>query len=571
MGLLSWLRGSRGGATTPEAAAPRSGPAPDTTEAATPAAPEAREDHFDVAELLPIQRVLEAPSLVTDPSGFEGGLSTRRPTALTSSLGHLVSADAPSGVAGGVTAPVQRSVVDFPVRALPAPALRETAAGVEPDRARGGAAIPGPDAGPVVSRALAGTDAAPTAVRPAAPRPSRPEGPSAEPAVQRETPPAAPEPEPESESKSVPDQPTEPERVSAPGEVAETEPDAPVRPLIGDRAPLDAPELAPPSPGVQRSLDTPTPTPPPSPPSPAAPRRAPGLGAPLPELPPTAQRKAAAAASPTPTAPDSEHIEAPPAVREGPASLPEAAPPPPPEPAPEPVAPLLADRPLQLRTVAEEQAAPTAPVPPAVQPVRWEPAPAPTPTPVQRATGTPARATATATAQRQQQRPTSAAKPTVARSMSPAPMNTSPPPRTPRDAGDVAVAAGIAQRTADGSVVFLPPPPPVQRAVSPASGPFVQRETVTEEPPPPDPAPEPTAAAPEPAPEPEPEPGPEASAPPGTPATGAPGAAGTPGAPGTPAVTDEFVRALYPPLARLLKADLRLDRERAGRLLDTRP
>ncbi|BAU86987.1 hypothetical protein SLA_6118 [Streptomyces laurentii] len=562
MGLLSWLRGSRGGATTSEAAAPRSGPAPDTTDAATPAAPEAREDRFDVAELPPIQRVLEAPSLVTDPSGFESGLSTRRPTALTSSLGHLVSADAPSGVAGGVTAPVQRSVVDFPVRALPAPSLRETATGAHPDRARDGDVIPEPDAGPVVSRALAGTDAAPTVVQPVAPRPKRPEATAAgRPAVQRVTPPAAPEPEPEAES--VADQPTEPEQVSAPGEESHTEPDAPVRPLVGDRAPLDAPEPTSPSPGVQRSPGTPTPAP--TPPPPATPRRAPGLGAPLPELPPTAQRKAAATASTTPTTPDSTHMETPTAVREEPASLPDAAPLPPPEPAPEPVAPLLADRPLQLRTVAEEQAAPGVPVPPAVQPVRWEPAPAPAP--VQRATGAPARAAATT--QRQQQRPTSAAEPVVARSVSPAALNSPPPPRAPRDAGDVAVAAGIAQRMSDGSVVFLPPPPPVQRAVSPASGPFVQRETVTEEPPPPDPAPEPTTAAPEPAPEPE--PGPEASAPPGAPATGAPGAAGTPGAPGTPAVTDEFVRALYPPLARLLKADLRLDRERAGRLLDTRP
>jgi hypothetical protein len=39
---------------------------------------------------------------------------------------------------------------------------------------------------------------------------------------------------------------------------------------------------------------------------------------------------------------------------------------------------------------------------------------------------------------------------------------------------------------------------------------------------------------------------------------------------GPPAVTDDLVRALYTPLSRLLKADLRLERERAGRSIDTR-
>ncbi|MEU2503368.1 hypothetical protein ABZ621_01510 [Streptomyces sp. NPDC007863] len=127
----------------------------------------------------------------------------------------------------------------------------------------------------------------------------------------------------------------------------------------------------------------------------------------------------------------------------------------------------------------------------------------------------------------------------------------------------MAVAAGIAQRMADGSVVFAPRQP----APAPPRTPFVQREVANEEPPPPPPPDEPPAPAPAADLDPEPgsgpvgDPGPEPS--PGTP----PGASG-PGS--TPPVTDEFVRALYPSLARLLKAELRLERERAGRLIDTR-
>lgn len=108
---------------------------------------------------------------------------------------------------------------------------------------------------------------------------------------------------------------------------------------------------------------------------------------------------------------------------------------------------------------------------------------------------------------------------------------------------------------ADGSVVFGSPPPSY-------SAPVVQRETESEEPPPPDP---PQDAAPEPEPEPEPEPGPTAEA------HGAPGASGAaPAHGGAPVVSDELVRALYAPLSRLFKADLRLERERAGFLINTR-
>ncbi|MEU9932160.1 hypothetical protein [Streptomyces anulatus] len=121
-------------------------------------------------------------------------------------------------------------------------------------------------------------------------------------------------------------------------------------------------------------------------------------------------------------------------------------------------------------------------------------------------------------------------------------------------AGAVAVAAGVAQRMADGSVVF---------GGAPASGtsrPVVQRDSevseVVEEPPPPEPDPvtEPEDGA---------QPGP------GTETGSGAGAAPKDGK-WAPAVTDELVRALYAPLSRLLKNDLRLERERAGHLINTR-
>ncbi|MEU4176960.1 hypothetical protein [Streptomyces sp. NPDC026589] len=125
-------------------------------------------------------------------------------------------------------------------------------------------------------------------------------------------------------------------------------------------------------------------------------------------------------------------------------------------------------------------------------------------------------------------------------------------------AGAVAVAAGVAQRMADGSVVFGGAP------VSGTSRPVVQRDSevaevadVVEEPPPePDPVTEPDDGG-------APGPGPVTQA--GDGAGGAP-KDGT----GAPAVTDELVRALYAPLSRLLKNDLRLERERAGYLINTR-
>ncbi|WP_159392400.1 hypothetical protein [Streptomyces niveus] len=128
-------------------------------------------------------------------------------------------------------------------------------------------------------------------------------------------------------------------------------------------------------------------------------------------------------------------------------------------------------------------------------------------------------------------------------------------------AGAFAVAAGVAQRMPDGSVVF-------GTAAEPPSGtsrPVVQRDAeLTEDPPPPDLDTDPgLAPASDPVPNAEPEPAGESDTP-------APPAGAGPGKAGAPVVTDELVRALYAPLSRLFKADLRLERERAGFLINTR-
>ncbi|MFD7904772.1 hypothetical protein ACFV4F_30875 [Kitasatospora sp. NPDC059722] len=115
-----------------------------------------------------------------------------------------------------------------------------------------------------------------------------------------------------------------------------------------------------------------------------------------------------------------------------------------------------------------------------------------------------------------------------------APPGPPPPVRAPADPGTVAVAAGIAQRMPDGSVVFAPPAP------QPA------------EPPSPEPPPPPVQRA-------------EAHT------TAAPTAAPTAPPPAPPESTDELVRRLIDPLGRLLRAELRQDRERAGLRFDTHP
>jgi hypothetical protein len=105
------------------------------------------------------------------------------------------------------------------------------------------------------------------------------------------------------------------------------------------------------------------------------------------------------------------------------------------------------------------------------------------------------------------------------------------------DAGSVAISAGVAQRSADGSVMFGPPEPALE-------APAVSRAEQAGSPPP---APSTSAAGP--------------SAP-----------AATAGAPGNPGGLDidELVRRLYDPLSARIKAELRLDRERAGLITDLR-
>ncbi|RDG36126.1 hypothetical protein DVH02_21645, partial [Streptomyces corynorhini] len=108
MGLLSWLRGDRatGGDTSGSGVAARSG---EMSRSAAPAdrapadAGTAGASRNAWRELPPLQRTLGATDLITDPSGFEGSLSSRQDTALsTAPLGHLVSPEAPSGLVHGL-------------------------------------------------------------------------------------------------------------------------------------------------------------------------------------------------------------------------------------------------------------------------------------------------------------------------------------------------------------------------------------------------------------------------------------------------------------------------------------
>jgi hypothetical protein len=109
----------------------------------------------------------------------------------------------------------------------------------------------------------------------------------------------------------------------------------------------------------------------------------------------------------------------------------------------------------------------------------------------------------------------------------PAPVGYAPGSLTPQ-------ALAVAQFVATG----------VQRATEAVPDPPAQAAA--------DPAPEPAAGQ---------TPAPQTPTPQSTPAHATPAAG--------PVVTDEFVRALYDPLSRLLRAELRLERERAGLLVDT--
>ncbi|WP_405901261.1 hypothetical protein OG242_30655 [Streptomyces sp. NBC_00727] len=548
MGLMSWLRGGR------SADAPPSQPP-------GPAGP----DRVDVSRLEPVQRSVTGQDLLTSPVGFEAGLVTRQDASLGTPLGHLVSPEAPAGLVRGVVdaapgsppPPVQRAVE------MPMPARRGTPP-VAVQRAYG-------DGMPNLTSAGPATASAGLPVRQLV-----------------------------GEQRLVPlDGRTEP--AGPPDQAEGAEPDVP----------------APGAPPVQRASADVPPLPAPPPP----PRRMGGLGAPLPGLPPTVQRKAIQPSQPPPpqvqrdSAPPPAHAADPvsspgettdllipeepgtpdtptgaetvapllgdaPLKPEGSAPAPDATTDRPEPAAPvqrittpqavapaRPTAPLLGDRPLTLRTAdapgdtpavqrAAENAAPDSsaprqspfvPAPPAPPPavaVRWTAADPD----VGIAPGAPAA-------------PLQRAAPSVQRQTAPPPARPEPPtgrgPRVPasvRTAGAVAVAAGVAQRMADGSVVFASAPR------DGTSRPVVQRDSETAEEPPPPPPPEP-----------DPEPGPEPE-PPATeqPAATTTSSANSDGQPQAPPVTDELVRALYAPLSRLLKADLRLERERSGFLINTR-
>jgi hypothetical protein len=69
-----------------------------------------------------VQRVVAAPTLITDPDGFPDKLVTTRDPSRHSAPGHLLSSAAPTGVVYGLTAPtlpVQRAGADLPEPAQP--------------------------------------------------------------------------------------------------------------------------------------------------------------------------------------------------------------------------------------------------------------------------------------------------------------------------------------------------------------------------------------------------------------------------------------------------------------------
>ncbi|KAK1177597.1 hypothetical protein B7755_005085 [Streptomyces sp. NBS 14/10] len=502
-----------------------------------------------------LQRTVAEPELVTDPSGFRDSLDTWRDSSFLTPLGHLVSPEAPSGlghglatpggtVGGGPDTPTVSRVFDLPrsgggggdvePSGAPTVALQRVAglSVVEPlISARPPAMrirqLP-------VQRAVPDTDTTPPAVqrRSAAPTPPTPPRPLTvglgEPLAG--LPPTA-QRTPAASTGAVPlDEPG--------GGAAEAEQAEVSRPLLGDD-PLEV-----------RTADSepvpPTSPAPPAPPAPipAAPHLPPRS---LADWPPAPIQRASAAGTPV--------AEVPPAPAAG------------------PVVPLVAQRSVPLfsgvlppSVDGPSGGSPSAAAEPPVVPVRWSD---PNDEPLAgRAVGV----SGVPSAQRSVASAAAPPPPSVSR-VTAGPSK--PPGGRLVDAGAVAIAAGVAQRMADGSVVFQPPspgppssrpsappspapPPSVARAATPAIPsvplpPPVQRDSENTEPPPPEPEPEP---APEP---------PQASE------------AATPPAPtthdgkgGPPKVDDELVRALYAPLSRLLKAELRLERERAGFLINTR-
>ncbi|MFJ6436211.1 hypothetical protein [Streptomyces sp. NPDC091416] len=586
MGLMSWLRGGRssGGDPSPRGAH---------------ASRQDRVDRVDVSRLAPVQRSVTGQDLVIDPGGFQAALTTRQDTALGTPLGHLVSPDAPAGLVHGVAfvapggpAPAVQRTVDMPLRpgTKPAPVAVQRAYGESVPAlttAAGSSAESGlpvrqlvgeeplvqrsdaagrTDTGPDTSEASPGASAVQRAAASASAQPPRRTPglgaplPGLPPTAQRQ----AHRP---SDAQPSASRPQTVQRESASAASADDS-----LASVGGATP-PAPETSLPSDGFE-----------------AAEPVAPLLGdVPLAGAVSGGETVGAvsggetggegvAAATPASTVP----------VQRSEVAL-HGGPPPASPSAAGPTAPLLGDRPLSLQSATDpgpsagaavqraseggggEQRKPTPPAglplgEPSAVPVRWtvpDPgAPSGPPAallqreaaPVQRhavgAPPVPRRAAGASPVQRQ----TAEAPPVPA---SAAGRSGGRPAASPT-AGSVAVAAGVAQRMADGSVVF---------AAAPRHGtsrPVIQRDAEIAEEPPPLPEPEPPPVT-------EPEPPGDAGGPGGLPpAAGADARAGAAAGPGTPPVTDELVRALYGPLSRLLKADLRLDRERAGFHINTR-
>ncbi|WP_327245280.1 hypothetical protein [Streptomyces sp. NBC_01320] len=539
MGLMSWLRGRRteegGGAGLPADAV--------------------RRERFDPSRLPPLQRTVRGPELVSDPGRFEGSLTTRQDTTLGTPLGHLVSPEAPAGLVHGITSAVggpstvQRAV-EMPLRAgprsgapaVPAAVQRVSYGGREPVLTTAGesAVVDLPVRHLVGEQSLV-TDAgaaggpmrgAPPAVQrtevppPAVERPRRAPGLGAPmsglpPTAQREAAAAVPGTRSESVPVSRSTEEAEPEETQRSSDEAERLPDAQTAPLLGDD-PLVMPPQESATPGKATDPRDATPAP---------------------------EGVAGRSAEPgVPTAAPVQRTSLAPGNVPATPSL--------------PVVPLLAERPVPVyltQQAAPVQRAAQEPVVPPAVPVRWgsaAPRPSPTAT-VQRTAvpvAVPGREAVSAPPESPRRSPLSAVQ-RQAGGGPPVPRSRNPVAPSVLSAGSVAVAAGVAQRMADGSVVFGTPP-------TGFSQPVVQRETETTEPPPPS----------DPGPDPEPDPGPVDEV---APAVSDPGGGSSPastpaGHGGGPPVTDELVRALYGPLSRLLKADLRLERERAGFLIDTR-
>ncbi|MCX5501922.1 hypothetical protein OG887_21440 [Streptomyces sp. NBC_00053] len=580
MGLMSWLRGGGRTETSAGTGAGGAGYAP----AAAP------RERVDPAELPPIQRMLGGQDLVIDPSGFQGSLATRQDTSLGTPLGHLVSPDAPTGLVHGITAPapaespspVQRSAErpgEVSVRTgyvplpRPMPVQRAAASGAPAMTSAGESAVAGLPVRQLVGEqplvaASAPEPAAEASSGPAVQRsalPSSPDRPrrapglgapmsALPPTAQRQAAHAAPEAEAAAGSYEAAAAPEAsevreaPEAPSASSGVPEPAPDTSgaTAPLLGDSPLLPAasePVPAAPAPAVQRSSAV-------SFPGPLAPPRTSDPVAPL-----LADRPVALQAGPGGGvgAVQSSAVDGAEAETAGVPSAGTGAMPGPSSYSPPSASPSAPPDSVPVRWTSDRAGVPSvtpaASLPAALQRTATATAPAP---------GEAARTSYPSRPALQRQ---AVGGPPVPRSLPgsgsrSAPAAASAPSVTSTSfttAGSAAVAAGVAQRMADGSVVFGSPPPSYSAAV-------VQRETESEEPPPPDP---PQDAAPEP--EPEPEPGPTAEA------HGAPGASGAaPAHGGAPVVSDELVRALYAPLSRLFKADLRLERERAGFLINTR-